>query len=201
MADPITLSLFHAVPAALSAGTAYVKHRQQKQAAEEAEWKAKNAQWKAKKQSALAIYNNLQARLRRADEIFEVLTDIGVMLFRLEVADRAKAKAAWKEVDDVLSKKGTVIGMAFEAAKKRKTYGFSTSASKARTIHLIAGLAFCAACFPQWSSLPRQARVRPKSLPDDRVTRWLDGLDGLDGLDVHFRVIRTEKKTPRTKVS
>jgi hypothetical protein len=24
----------------------------------------------------------------------------------------------------------------------------------------------------QWSSLPRQARVRPKSLPDDRVARW-----------------------------
>jgi hypothetical protein len=35
----------------------------------------------------------------------------------------------------------------------------------------------------QWSELPRQARVRPKSLPDDRVARWLDGLDGLD---VHF---------------
>ena len=69
------------------------------------------------------------------------------MLFRLEVTDHAKARAAWKEVDDVLSKKDTVIGMAFEAAKS-KTYGFATSASKARTIHLIAGLAFCAACFP-----------------------------------------------------
>ncbi|CZR65042.1 uncharacterized protein PAC_14942 [Phialocephala subalpina] len=86
MADLITLSFFHAVPATLSAGTAYVEQRQQKQAAEEAKSKAK--------------------------------------------------------------REDGVLGMAFEAAKKSKTYGFATSASKARTIHLIAGLAFCAACFP-----------------------------------------------------
>ena len=30
----------------------------------------------------------------------------------------------------------------------------------------------------QWFSLPKQARARPKSLPDGRVARWLDGLDG-----------------------
>jgi hypothetical protein len=36
----------------------------------------------------------------------------------------------------------------------------------------------------QWSPLPKQARVRPKSLPDSRVARWLDGLDELDD---HFR--------------
>jgi hypothetical protein len=33
----------------------------------------------------------------------------------------------------------------------------------------------------QWSALGRQARARPKSLPNNRVARWLDGLDGLDG--------------------
>jgi hypothetical protein len=87
--------------------------------------KARHEQRRAGIQIALAARNGLKDRLGRADEIFEVLTDIGVILFRLEVADRAKAKAAWKEVDEVLSKKDTVIGMAFEAAKKRKIYGFS----------------------------------------------------------------------------
>jgi hypothetical protein len=32
----------------------------------------------------------------------------------------------------------------------------------------------------QWSELSRHARVRPKSLPDDRVARWLNRLDRLD---------------------
>jgi hypothetical protein len=36
----------------------------------------------------------------------------------------------------------------------------------------------------QWSSLPKQARARPKGLPDGWVARWLDGLDGhFDSLD------------------
>jgi hypothetical protein len=39
----------------------------------------------------------------------------------------------------------------------------------------------------QWSSLPRQARVRPKSLPDDRVP------DGLDRLNVYWGNTNREK--------
>ena len=38
----------------------------------------------------------------------------------------------------------------------------------------------CVALF-QWSALGREARARPKSLPDDRVARWLDGLDDCFG--------------------
>jgi hypothetical protein len=33
----------------------------------------------------------------------------------------------------------------------------------------------------RWSSLPKQARARPKGLPDGQIAQWLDGLDGLDG--------------------
>jgi hypothetical protein len=40
----------------------------------------------------------------------------------------------------------------------------------------------------QWFSLPKQARPRPKSLPDGRVVRWLDGHFG------EFRQNEEEKK-------
>ena len=126
-----------------------IKRNQPKEAAQD----AASARWRARAESQAAARQELRDRLDRAYQIFEVITDIGVMLFRLEVVDRAKAKAAWKEVNNVICTKDTLTGIAFEAAKKQKRYGldaFSSSSSKERIICLIAGLAFCAACFPMY---------------------------------------------------
>lgn len=187
MADRITLGLLHAVPAAFSAGKSYIKHKQEKEAARSAEVEAIYDRLRAQRESEWAAKQKYADRLKRADQIFDVLTDLGVMLFRLEVVDRARAKAAWKEVDNVISKKDTSLGLAFEAAKKQKRYGLSHCGSKERTIQLIAGLAFCAACFPMhiyWG-------YGCGTLNDPNWTAYMDDKGAFDGMDKRIIALKT----------